>query len=268
MAQTLGEWLRSEPYTLTMSSGFFSFFAHCGVVSVLEENDLKPAAITGSSAGALVGSCWASGCPATELRDFLFRLEKKDFWDPGLGLGYLRGKLFEGMVANMARVEYLEQCPIPVAVSVFDGFALKTKVMRSGPLSKAVVASCSVPLMFHPVRLNGRLLWDGGVADRPGIQGAGSGRVFYHHILSRSPWRRKGSKALQIPLRDNLQALAIPRLPRSGPDALHVGREAFQQARESMQLALGQPVMIRASEKSPIQPIPIDGRSGIDPEDC
>ena len=54
--RTLRDWLAGKPFTLVMSSGFFGFFAHAGVVSVLEEQGLRPARIAGSSAGALVGA--------------------------------------------------------------------------------------------------------------------------------------------------------------------------------------------------------------------
>ena len=66
---TLREWLAEGPYTLAMSSGFFGFFAHAVVVSVLEEEGLPPARVCGSSAGALVGGLWAAGLPAARLAD-------------------------------------------------------------------------------------------------------------------------------------------------------------------------------------------------------
>jgi NTE family protein len=55
-----------------MSAGFFSFFAHCGLVSVLEDAGLYPTKITGASAGALIGAGWASGCSASRLQTRLF----------------------------------------------------------------------------------------------------------------------------------------------------------------------------------------------------
>src|SRR5690606_39277568 len=62
----------------------------------------------------------------------------------------------------------------------------------------AIHASCAVPGMFHPVRVNGRLMVDGGVTDRAGLSGVPrEQRVFYHHVASRSPWRRPGSPALR-----------------------------------------------------------------------
>ena len=42
MPRSLAEWLAEAPFALTMSSGFFSFYAHTGFLSVLEENKLLP----------------------------------------------------------------------------------------------------------------------------------------------------------------------------------------------------------------------------------
>jgi hypothetical protein len=42
---TLRAWLAEGPFTLGLSSGFFGFFAHAGVVSVLEAERLRPARI-------------------------------------------------------------------------------------------------------------------------------------------------------------------------------------------------------------------------------
>ena len=68
----LYDWLEEQPFTLSMSSGFFSFFAHAGMLAALVDRGLKPAKLTGSSAGALVGGCYASGCSIDELKEQLF----------------------------------------------------------------------------------------------------------------------------------------------------------------------------------------------------
>ena len=92
---TLRQWLGERPFALTMSSGFFGFFAHAGLVSVLEDAGLLPARLSGSSAGALVAGIWASGVSATRIADELLALERAHFWDPAPGMGLLRGRLFE-----------------------------------------------------------------------------------------------------------------------------------------------------------------------------
>ena len=227
----LHDWLEDQPFTLSMSSGFFSFFAHAGMLAALVDHGLKPAKLTGSSAGALVGGCYASGCSIEELKTHLFALQRDDFWDPGLGLGLLKGELFRRQIRNICKVSNVEECPIPFRVSAFNLSAWDTEVIDQGCLTHAIAASCAFPFLFQPVVLNGTRYLDGGIKDRPGLQGTQSGeRIFYHHIGSKSPWRRKNSPALQIPQAKNMQAITINGLPRVGPNQMHQGVPAFDYA--------------------------------------
>jgi NTE family protein len=236
---TLRAWLADAPFTLGLSSGFFGFFAHAGVVSVLEEAGLRPARVVGSSAGALVGGLWGAGVPAHALRDELLALRRAHFWDPGPGLGLLRGRLFRARLEGMLPVRTFEECPTPVALSAFDVAGWRTAVLARGPLAPAIHASCAAPVLFQPVRVGGRLYSDGGVLDRHGLAGAaGDARILYHHLTSRSPWRRASSPALRVPERPGLRAVALEGLPRCGPFRLENGRAAFERAAEGMRAAL------------------------------
>jgi NTE family protein len=242
-AVTLREWLREQPFTLGLSSGFFGFFAHAGVVAVLEEEGLRPARIVGSSAGALVGALWAAGVPAARLRAELLALRREHFWDPWPGAGLLRGRLFRARLEAMLPVRTFEECPIPLALSAFDVLGVRTAVLRSGPLAAAVHASCAAPVLFQPVRIGARLYSDGGVLDRHGLAGLRPDeRVLYHHLTSRSPWRRRNSPALRVPERPGLRAVALDGLPRLGPFRLGRGAEAMERAAEGMRAALQRPV--------------------------
>jgi NTE family protein len=236
---TLRDWLREGPFTLGLSSGFFGFFAHAGVVSVLEDEGLLPARVVGSSAGALTGGLWAAGVPARRIRDELLELRREHFWDPRPGLGLLRGALFRARLDAILPVATFEACPRPLAVSAFDLRARRTAVLRSGALAPAIHASCAAPVLFQPVRIGGRAYLDGGVLDRHGLAGLGAGeRVLYHHLTSRSPWRRRGSPALRIPELPCLRALAFEGLPRLGPFRLARGGEAMERAAEATRAAL------------------------------
>jgi len=236
---TLREWLARGPYTLVMSSGFFGFFAHAGFVSVLEQEGLLPSRICGSSAGALVGGLVAAGLPSDRLRFELARLRREDFWDIGPGFGLLRGRLFEKRLESLLPARSFEECRVPLAVSVFDIFALRTSVVREGALIPALHASCAAPLLFQPVRLGNRWCADGGILDRHGLAGVGSGeRVLYHHLASRPPWRRKHGPALRWPLREGLEAVVAEGLPRLGPFRLEHGPEALKRAAEGLRQAL------------------------------
>jgi NTE family protein len=180
---------------------------------------------------------------AGRLCEELTRLRREDFWDPGLGLGLLRGARFRARLEALLPAATFEACPRGLALSAYDLLARRTAVLSTGPLAAAVHASCAVPFLFQPVRLGGRLYLDGGVADRHGLASVGPGeRVLYHHLTSRSPWRRPGSPALRVPSRLGLRAVAIEGLPRSGPDRLDRGPEAMRLAAEGMRAALDREV--------------------------
>jgi NTE family protein len=233
---TLRQWLQEQPFHLALSAGFFGFFAHCGVVSVLEEQGLVPASISGSSAGALTGGLWAAGLTAHQMRAALIELRKHHFWDPHPGFGLLRGSLFRSRVEQLLPVAGFQDTRIPFAASVFDLRLMRTIVVRSGALAPAICASCALPGMFHPVWIDGHPCVDGGVADRPAHAALPQEtRVLYHHLLSKSPWR---SRAPHVPARSDMISLVLPGLPRPGPFHLDRGPNALEAARSHMRALL------------------------------
>jgi NTE family protein len=238
---TLREHLREAPFSLAMSSGFFGFFAHCGFLSVLQDEALLPRRVTGSSAGALVGALYAAGVDADVLEDELRRLRRVDFWDPHPGAGLLRGERFRRKIESLLPRPSFDGCRAALAVSVFDVLARRTLVIDRGALAPAIHATCAVPFLFHPVWIGGRPMLDGGVADRPGLLGMPSNeRVLFHHLTSRSPWRTASS--MTVPTRAGMVTLAIDGLPRLGPFRLEEGPRAFMHARKATRMALDRPV--------------------------
>lgn len=241
---TLSDHLHRAPFTLAMSSGFFGFFAHAGMLAALESAGHRPVAFAGSSAGALVASLAAAGADAGTIVDELQRLDRADFWDPAPGPGLLRGAKFRSKLAALIPVERIEACPRPLRVSTFDVRRRATHVIDRGPIVPAVYASCAVPGLFHAIEHDSRWLLDGGVLDRPGIAGIPEGtRILHHHLASRSPWRRRGSPALVPPRRDGLVSLVLRDVPRSGPFRLDEGRRALAHAREATLRALARPIV-------------------------
>ena len=224
----LGDWLARGPFGLAMSSGFFGFFAHTGMLRALVERGLAPSHVAGSSAGALVGGAFAAGVPPAELAAILQRLERAQFWDPAPGIGLLAGKKFDRLLRELLPVASIDRCGVPVAISVFDILARRTAVLARGDLAAAIRASCAVPAMFHPVWIERRPYWDGGILDRPGVAGVPTGRVLYHHLASR--WGR--------PRRPELVTLVIEKLPQPSPFHLDAGRRALALAYDATHRAL------------------------------
>lgn len=239
-SRTLRAHLREGPFALTMSSGFFAFFAHTGFLTVLEEEGLLPSRVSGSSAGALVSAAWASGLDAPDLARELEGLERRDFWDPAMGPGLLRGRLFRERLTRLLPNLSFAACRVPAAVSVFDVRSRRTSVITAGELTSAIHASCAVPLLFHPVSIEGRSYLDGGILDRPGLVGMphDEPRLLFHHIASKSAWRSK----LEVPRRPGMVTVVLEGLPRSGPFRLAEGRRAFRAAREATRRALDAPI--------------------------
>ena len=234
---TLAEWLAERPFGLAMSSGFFSFYAHTGALSALLARGLKPAHVAGSSAGALVTGAWAAGLAPDDLGVVLQRLRREDFWDPSFGVGLLAGKKFDRLLREMLPRTQIEDCAVPVRISVFDILRRRTEVIVRGDLPTAIRASCAVPGMFQPVWIDRRPYWDGGILDRAGIADLPPGRVLFHHIAAPAPWSRSEPA---IPARADMTTLVLAKLPRPHPWALEEGRRALDVAREATDRALDQ----------------------------
>ncbi|MEM7236078.1 MAG: patatin-like phospholipase family protein, partial [Planctomycetota bacterium] len=242
-AMTLREWLLAQPFDLAMSSGFFGFFAHAGFLTALLEESFAPSRVAGSSAGALVAGFHASGMKPSEMRDHLSELRKSDFWDPFPGPGLVRGRRLRRVLEERLPVARIEDAALPLLISVFDVFAWRTVVLRSGDLARAIHASCCVPGLFWPVWIERRVCVDGGLRDHPGISGFEPGdRVLQHLLLSdesSSAFARARRRTEQNP---NTAALVLPGLPKVGPNRLDEGMTAFERAREAALQALDAPV--------------------------
>jgi NTE family protein len=237
----LADWLAQQPFALAMSSGFFSFYAHTGMLGALASRGHAPSAVSGSSAGALVGGAWAAGLPVEDLAERLIALRRDEFWDPSPGFGLLAGKKFDALLRAMLPVGTMRACRVPIAISAFAIAERATHVLRDADLAHAIRASCAVPGMFHPVRVGPRAYWDGGILDRPGLAGIAAGeRVLFHHIASRAPWR---ATLPELPRRANMVTLVIDELPRSGPFKLDAGRRALELAERLTTRALSSDIV-------------------------
>lgn len=245
MSTSLRNWLEQGPFTLVLSSGFFGFYAHTGMLSSLLEAGFAPARVAGCSAGALVGGAWAAGVEPLQLRERLMTLERSAFWDPSFGPGLLAGARFRALLDELLPVRTFAECRVPLTVSVFDVLALRTVTCESGELAPAIQASCTVPIMFHPVRNAGRFLVDGGMFDRPGLLGTTPDeRVLYHHLPSRVPWAPlRTALRRNAPRRPGLVSLTLDNLPRSNPFQLEAGRRALEQAQKHTLRALDCPIV-------------------------
>lgn len=243
MTMKVIDWLEKEPFTLALSPGFFGFFSHAGFLSAFEEAGLTPKKIGGCSSGALVSGCYAAGVSARDLKDFFFKLQKRDFWDPGFGMGLLKGRAFRRILRELCPIKELQACPVPLSVAAYDVLARETHVLSQGFVDKVIYASCAVPGLFHPLRINGRWYIDGATVERTGLVTVEpEERVFYHYITTPPPWQWDKSKQHNAPVRNDLLSVSVYNLPAIGPNNLQDGKKTFHHVKEQTLRAFEMPV--------------------------
>jgi len=151
---------------VALSGGGARGFAHLGALQALYERDIRPDAVSGVSAGAIVGAFLASGMEPTHifqlLRDRgLFTYSKIRM--PKDGLLSLDG--LENLIKGEISEDTLESLPIPFWVAVTNLNKGTVEYLDQGSLCKSVMASSSIPILFAPVKLQGQHYVDGGIVD-------------------------------------------------------------------------------------------------------
>lgn len=185
---------------LVLSGGGAKGMAHVGVLRVLEEMNIPVDMVVGTSAGSAVGALYASGMSVAEIEQRFIELDwlssfrddpgraykpvrrKQVEWrfpvTPGLGVsldglhlgagiiaGQNLGFILNGLTHNVALVEDFDRLPIPFRAVATDLETGDMVVLSKGNLATAVRASMSIPGVYAPVKLEGRLLVDGGIAN-------------------------------------------------------------------------------------------------------
>lgn len=188
---------------LVLSGGGAKGIAHIGVIKALEDNDIPIDYVAGTSMGAIVGGLYASGYTTDEMLDLILS-EGFGYWstgtfDPRLSFYLNRAKQTPAMFTiplsmGDSTVKSVPQSiisPLPMNFAFMELFApftaqiggdfdklmvpyrcvasdvsAKHKVVLSrGSLGDAIRASMSFPAVFQPARIDGRLLYDGGIYD-------------------------------------------------------------------------------------------------------
>ena len=185
---------------LVLSGGGARGIAHVGVIQVLEEMKIPIFCIAGTSMGAIVGGIYASGMSPAEMKKFVTSMDWNEAFNdkpPPSGLtfrrkkeasdylinfdvGFKNGKLaipkgllqgqnlnliLKSLLFHTEGIDDFNKLNIPfraVATDIETGDAV---ILEKGELVKAIRASMSIPALFAPVEIDGRILVDGGVAN-------------------------------------------------------------------------------------------------------
>jgi NTE family protein len=114
--------------------------------------------------GAVIAASYCLGFPASKMEKRATTLEWTDLFDPVLPrMGLVEGMKMEKIIADMLENKTFLDVTTPLAVVTTDIENAEEVVYTSGDMVKVIRASCSWPGIFNPVRLDGRLLVDGGI---------------------------------------------------------------------------------------------------------
>jgi len=134
---------------------------------VLEEHEVPIDLVAGSSIGALVGALYGSGDDGEALHRIASDttlLKIIPLFDPSLRHGFLGGTQLERLIRKFVGGRRVEESRIPLAVIATDLRSGEVVIFREGDLASVVRASVSVPWVFRPVEIDGRLLAAGALS--------------------------------------------------------------------------------------------------------
>jgi len=191
---------------LALGAGGAKGLAHLGVLRILEKTCLHINIITGSSAGALVGAMYAQSASIEKTESRIRKLLQTDFLKrhqldlmvphkekehrkilERIGyfikqefvltrsftkMSFFNSNIFDEALSFLIDDTDIAETKIPFGAVAVDYLSGDRILITKGSIRKAVAASCSIPGIFPPVSMNGRLLIDGSVISRVPINEA------------------------------------------------------------------------------------------------
>jgi NTE family protein len=149
---------------LALSGGGIKGFCHVGVLKALDEKGLRPDIISGVSSGAIVAALYADGYSPDSIVEIFDKIHLLEYFRLDLNHGGFMGMNgFRELLDTVLRAKTFEELSIPLRIVATDLDHGKSVVFDSGNLADAIVASCSVPILFSPYVINGVNYVDGGI---------------------------------------------------------------------------------------------------------
>ncbi|AUC76111.1 patatin-like phospholipase family protein [Olleya sp. Bg11-27] len=149
---------------LVLSGGGMRGAAHIGAIKALEEHNIYPTHIAGTSAGAIIGALYAYGFNCAQMLDFLkstplfsykkYAINKPGFIDASKYYNYFKKQIPEDDFNALKKKLFV------TATNILSG---DLEVFSQGELIKPVLASASFPGLFSPIKMKQGLYVDGGV---------------------------------------------------------------------------------------------------------
>lgn len=193
---------------LALGGGAVRGFAHVGALVELEKAAIPIDYVAGTSVGSIIGALYVAGVPLPVIRELAPKMTWRYFARPTLSRdGLVSFEKLEKWLIHMIGDIHFADLDTPFAVSTLDLETGEEVIINSGPLARAVRASCSVPGVVTPVWHEGRLLGDGGIVNNVPVSVVRQMGADY--VIAIDVFQESGNRRLLGPLNRGLEAIEI-----------------------------------------------------------
>ncbi|MCM8784772.1 MAG: patatin-like phospholipase family protein [Candidatus Omnitrophica bacterium] len=179
---------------IALSGGGARSFCQIGVLKVLEKEGIHFDVITGTSMGAIIGTIYSFTQSAEQLEDIIFKIFSKselkkieNFFSRKRGRNYFnrfvdgikdfsillfdsfKSGIFDSEIIKekiymyIGKEIYFEEQKNILGIIATDYFSGKTVIFNKGKIIPSLIASCAIPGLITPVKINDKYYVDGGV---------------------------------------------------------------------------------------------------------
>lgn len=154
------------PYHIgvALSGGGAKGFAHIGALKALEEKGIRPDIISGTSAGSVAGAFYAAGISPERTMRLFVEHNLHDFLEITFsGKSFLKYDGFRKFLEKNLPVKRIEDLQIPLQIIASNFDTGEYEVFTEGELVPRILASCTIPVIFPPIKIDGIRYVDGGL---------------------------------------------------------------------------------------------------------
>ena len=149
---------------IALSGGGSRGIAHLGILKALDELNVKVTALSGTSAGAIIGMFYCCGYSPDSIMKIVKETKLIRYVRPAVSFsGLLKLEKVADIFRKYIKVNNFDELHIPLTVSATNINEGKNALISEGDLISAVLASSAVPVIFEPIKLNGHHYVDGGI---------------------------------------------------------------------------------------------------------
>ena len=147
-----------------LSGGFIKGFAHLGIMQALHEHGIRPEILSGVSAGALAAVFYADGKEPYHIVELFEHHSFKELTTFSINKqGLLKLDSFIDFLNSNLESKTIEELKIPTIITATDLDHGRIVSFKKGKIAERLAASCCMPILFAPIRINNTYYVDGGI---------------------------------------------------------------------------------------------------------